>query len=279
MGILKQLEQGIYLKQPLILVTMIAQLNQIPSEAQILKSIRIIRFGKNLSCPRCRSRKVNRSERRYRCSKCRKPFTLLTGTFLEGSKLNLRTVYALLWCWTQKIPVQQSSKLCHVSEVSIYHWFREFRVQLPVYEPILEGVVQMDEAYFKQIALVLAKQVGSHKLAYQMIFKNSVNRTEVSRFLQAWVQPTTRLQTDGGAMYRSIEQWWPVTHKVDIHKKFQFGLTSEIEGMFGNLRTFIRRMYHHTTPKYLPEYVSEFVVRFSSPEIFNSPLSYLKKTL
>jgi len=258
---------------------MIAQLNQMPSEAQILKSIRSIRFGKNFHCPRCKSRQVHRSESRYRCRKCRKPFTLLTDTFLEGSKLNLRTVYALLWCWTQKVPVLQTAKLCHVSEISIYHWFRVFRVNLPVYEPILEGVVQMDEAYFKQIALVLAKQIGTHKLAYQMIYKNSVNKTEIFQFLSSWVQPNTRLQTDGGSIYKKIEDWWPVTHKVDIHKKLQFGLTSQVEGMFGNLRTFIRRMYHHTTPKYLPEYVSEFCTRFSSPEIFDSPLSYLKKTL
>lgn len=258
---------------------MIALLNQIPSEAQILKEIRHIRFGKNLCCVHCRSRQVYKSEHRYRCKRCRKPFTLLSGTWLAGTKLSLRTVYALLWCWTQKVPVQQTAKLCHVSEVSVYGWFRQFRTYLPVFEPILEGTVQMDEAYFKQVALVLAKQVGTSKLAYQIIFKPSVNKTEITRFLYQWVQPNTRLQTDGGSIYKHIEQWWQVDHRVDIHKKFQFGLTSEIEGMFGNLRTFIRRMYHHATPEYLPEYVSEFCIRFSSPELFDSPLSYLKKTL
>ncbi len=70
-----------------------------------------------------------------------------------------------------------------------------------------------------------------------------------------------------------------MTHRVDIHKKFEFGLTSEIEGMFGNLRTFIRRMYHHSTQDYLPEYVTEFCARFSSPEIFISPRAYFIKTL
>jgi len=62
-------------------------------------------------------------------------------------------------------------------------------------------------------------------------------------------------------------------------KKFEFGRTSEIEGMFGNLRTFIRRMYHHVTPEYLPEIVSEFCLRFSSPETFDSPHAYLEKSL
>lgn len=258
---------------------MIAFLNQIPSEAKIRKQLRQILFGKNFRCPRCHSRRVYVSEDRYRCRRCRKPFTLLTGTWLAGSKLSLRTLYALLWCWTQKIPVLQSQPLCHVGEEAVYHWFRQFRLHLPDFEPILAGTVQMDEAYFKNLSLLMAKQVGSNKLAHQVIFKRSVDKTEATAFIHQRVQPRSKLQTDGSGIYKGVEQWWQVKHRVDIHKKWEFGLTAEIEGMFGNLRTFIRRMYHHTTPAYLPEYVSEFCLRFSSPEIFISPNSYLLKTL
>jgi len=194
-------------------------------------------------------------------------------------KLSLRTIYALIWCWTQKIPVLQTQKLCHLSEKAVSHWFREFRLHLPEFEAILEGTVQMDEAYFKNLSLLLAKQVGSNKLAHQIIYKNSVDKAEATQFLFQWVAPGAKLQTDGSTIYKKVNQWWPVKHKVDIHKKFQFSLTSQIEGTFGNLRTFIRRMYHHTTPEYLPEYVSEFCLRFSSPEIFISPNDYLAKTL
>ena len=258
---------------------MIAQLNQIPSEAKIRKLLRKIIFGKNLFCPNCHSRKVYCSENRYRCKKCRKPFTLLSGTWLKDMKLSLRTFWALLWCWTQQIPVLQTQKLCHVKEGAVYHWFRQFRLHLPDFEPILQGKVQMDEAYFKSLSLIMAKQVGSKKVAHQMIFKNSVDRQQAAQFLFQYIQPKSALQTDGSSIYRGINQWWQVRHKKDIHKKWEFELTSEIEGMFGNLRTFIRRMYYHTTPKYLPEYVSEFCLRFSSPEIFISPNDYLSKTL
>jgi len=137
----------------------------------------------------------------------------------------------------------------------------------------------MDEAYFKSISLLMAKQVGSKKLAHQIIFKNSVDRREAANFLFQFIQPKSQLQTDGAGIYRGIDQWWQIRHKKDIHRKWEFGLTSEIEGLFGNLRTFIRRMYHHTTPEYLPEYVGEFCVRFSSPEIFDSPLTYLQKSI
>lgn len=137
----------------------------------------------------------------------------------------------------------------------------------------------MDEAYFRSLSLVMAKQVGSKKLAHQIIFKKSVDKNETMRFIFQYIEPKSRLQTDGAGIYKKIEYWWPIKHRVDIHKKFQFGLTSEIEGLFGNLRTFIRRMYHHVTPEYLPEIVAEFSLRFSHPEIFDSPLSYLQKSI
>lgn len=194
-------------------------------------------------------------------------------------KLSLRTFWALTWCWTQKVPVLQTQKLSHLSEKCVRHWFRQFRIHLPQAEPILQGTVQMDEAYFKNLSLIMAKEVGSNKVAHQIIFKNSVDKNEATRFLFQYIQPTSNLHTDGAGIYRGIENWWQVKHKKDIHRKWEFGLTSEIEGMFGNLRTFIRRMYHHATPEYLPEYVSEFCLRFSSPEIFESPLTYLQKTL
>ena len=162
---------------------MIALLNQIPSEAKIKKHLTKIIFGSHLFCPWCHSRQVHRSEHRYRCRKCKKPFTLISGTWLKGMKISLRTFWALLWCWTQKVPILQTQKLCHVSEEAVRYWFRQFRLHLPEFEPILQGQVQMDEAYFKSLSLVLAKQVGSRKLAHQVIFKNSVDKQEVANFL------------------------------------------------------------------------------------------------
>jgi hypothetical protein len=161
----------------------------------------------------------------------------------------------------------------------VRRWFRQFRLNLPEISNILEGKVQMDEAYFHSLSLLMAKQVGAKKLAHQIIFKNSVDKSEAIRFIYQNVKPRSRLQTDGASVYRGINRWWPIEHRKDIHRKYEFGLTSEIEGLFGNLRTFIRRMYHHVTPEYLPELVAEFSLRFSHTENFDSPLTFLKYSL
>lgn len=255
------------------------ELKQVPSEAQIKKYLRRIIFGKNVFCPVCRSRSVVRYEQRYRCRKCREKFSLLSHTWLSAMKLSYQKFWLVLWCWTNQVPVKQSTSLCALSEEAIRRWFDRFRNNLPKETGILDRVVQLDEAYFKDKSLIMAKQQGSRKLAFEVIDQKAIQRHHAAQFLQQYVKPKSKLRTDGAGIYRGIHRWWPIRHQKEIHKRWEFELTSEIEGIFGNLRTFIRRMYHHTTPEKLPEVVSEFCLRFSSPEIFENPLTYLEKTL
>lgn len=206
----------------------------------------------------------------------------MSRTWLNNMKLPLRQFWLLLYCWTIQIPVKQAGTLVNLSEVTIYEWYTKFRRHLPADEHTLNHLIQLDEAYFggKQgKALFMAKEIGTRKLAYQLVPTNWVTREAAAWFLEENVAPYAKLNTDGAAIYKTIDHWWPVYHTRDIHKKFEFEHTSEIEGMFGNMRTFIRRMYHHVTPDKLDELVCEFYFRFSHPEMFKTPYSYLTKTL
>jgi len=258
------------------------QLNQIPSEAQIRKFLRKTVFGRNVYCPACKSSHVIRENTRYRCRRCRGRFSLLSHTWLSNVKLPLTQFWTVLWCWTIQVPVKQSVVLTGLSEVTIRHWFTLFRQQLPKSRETLEKLVQLDEAYFggkKGKTLFMGKQTGTRKVAYEILPHANPVREEAWQFLQAYILPQTTVNTDGAGIYHGIEKWWPITHRKEIHKKWEFELTSEIEGMFGVLRTFVRRMYHHVTVDKLPELVCEFCFRFSHPEMFGNPRYYLEKTL
>ena len=261
---------------------MLFLLNQFPSEAKIRKVLRQVIFGHNVICPTCRKCQVYAYENRYRCRLCRRSFSLLSGTYLKALKLSLRTLWAILWCYCAQIPVKQAQSLTNLSEESVRHAYGLFRAQIPEKYCILKRKVQMDEAFFfgrQGSALMLAKQIGTRELAYAVHSTTNLNRSHAAAFLFQNVEPRARLQTDGGGIYQAIDQWWPVEHRKDIHSKWEFSLTSEIEGMFGNFRTFIRRMYHHVSQEKFPEYVREFCARFSSPEIFGSPNEFLAKTI
>lgn len=197
-------------------------------------------------------------------------------------KLPLQQFWLVLWCWTQQIPVKQTAVLAQLSRSTIYHWFHRFRTHLPDDGDTLQHLVQLDEAYFggrKGRALFMGKQIGSRKLAYQLLTHTHPTREHAWKFLHSYVESGSVLNTDGAAIYKQINNWWPVYHNRDIHKKFEFAHTSEIEGMFGVLKTFIRRMYHHVTVDKLPSVVGEFCSRFSHPEFFDSPYDYLLITL
>ena len=254
-------------------------LNQIPSQAQICKFLRRILFGKNAFCPQCHSQRVAARQGRYHCRQCRSRFSLLSHTWLPDLKLSLPKFWLLLWAWCQQIPVAQAMSLTLLSEEAVRRWYGRFRLHLPENPLILKRIVQLDEAYGKHWTLMMAKEKGTRKLAYEFVSQPRPERHHAVAFLSQHVKPRSRLYTDSAFIYRGIEHWWPVRHRSDVHAKWQFGKTTEIEGLFGNLRTFLRRMYHHVPAESMPEYVREFCARFSLPELFENPNNYLSKTL
>lgn len=257
------------------------KLKQIPSECQIKKLVRRILFGTHVHCPRCKGRRVAKSENRYRCRDCRRPFSLTSNTWLSNMKISWETFYLLLWCWTNHIPILQTMKMTSLSEVSVREWCDKLREHIP--DPSwltpLKNTVQMDEAFFKKATVIAAKDVKDKRVVLRVLNHASVGKNNIFQFVARHVEPGSQLNTDGGGVYKKIEDWWPVDHKVDIHKKFEFGLTSEIEGTFGNLRTFIRRKYHHVTCSKLAGIVAEFEANFNHPEMFENPTTFLEKSL
>ncbi|MBI4159715.1 IS1595 family transposase [Candidatus Wolfebacteria bacterium] len=220
-------------------------LRQIPSETQIKRYLRRILFGKNMFCPECRSRKVVRYETRYRCKECRAKFSLLSHTWLAHRKLSYEKFWLILWCWTIREPIEQAAAITGLSDDAIRRWYGRFRARLPQETHILERIVQLDESFFKNMTLMMGKQKGTRKLAYDVIPGVHSQRHHATRFLFRKVKPRSKPWTDGAAIYQGIGAWWPIRHSRDIHRKFEFAHISEIEGIFGNYRTFVRRMYHH----------------------------------
>lgn len=261
-------------------------LSQVPREHKIKRELKKVLFGKTMFCPRCGSPQIKKYEKRYRCKVCRKPFSITSISWLKGMKIPLTTFWLMLWAWTNKTPVDQAMKLCGVSEPTARRWYEKFREHLPqdkLDNIRLSGIVQMDEAYRgkkdKKYSIIGAKQKArkgeKRKISLQIIPKSSVDRSDAVDFLVQRVVPESKLRTDGASIYKNIGNWWPLHHQYEIHKKFEFALTSEIEGLWGNLFTFIRRMYHHATKEKIESIVKEFTARSIFPEWFNSPNSFL----
>lgn len=265
-------------------------LRQIPSEAQIRKELKRNLFGKRLFCPHCGSGQIKKYEKRFHCKTCRKHFSLTSVSWLKSAKLPLTTIWLLLWSWTTKAPIDQAAKLAGVSEITCRRWYDKFRDNLPkdkLDNIRLAGVVQMDEAYRgsknSKYSLIGAKQKAQkgkkRRIVVKVLHKSSVNRKDAVEFVSQYVVPESIFNTDGAAIYKGIENWWKLDHYYERHNRWEFSLTSEIEGLWGNLTTFIRRMYHHTTERTIESIVGEFLARSMYPEWFYTPASFLKVSL
>ena len=265
-------------------------LHQIPSEAKIRKELKKNLFGEYIICPRCGSGQIKKYGKRFHCKSCRKHFSITSVSWLKSAKLPLTIIWLLVWCWTNKTPVDQAGKLAGVSEVTTRRWYEKFRDHLPKnkLENIrLEGTVMMDEAYRgsknSKYSLIGAKQKAEKgkkkKLVIRVLHKGSVDKCDAVHFISEYVLPQSKLNTDGSSIYRKIENYWPLTHQSEIHRKWEFELTSEIEGIWGVMTTFIRRMYHHVTEDKVESVIQEFVARTAFPEWFYTPESFLKVSL
>jgi len=258
-------------------------LSQIPTENQILKNLKRIIFGKRLKCPDC-GRQMYVVEivknKTFRCKKCRNKFSLTSINWLRGMKITYQHLWLLIYCWQKKLNVGQTVEISKLSLITVRRYYELFRDNLNLdTEVILEGKVQIDEMFVKGAFVIGGKDINRKKIKLKVFCKKSPDKSDSMNFIFNHVKPGSTVCTDGSSIYKACENFWPVKHERDIHKKFEFKETSEIEGLWANFRTFVRRMYHHVTLKKLIKIVAEFEARFSQKEIFNSVLTFLENTL
>ena len=256
-------------------------LKQVPTKGKLRTILKRIIFGSHLNCPVCKSRSVRKikTEDRWRCNRCDKPFSLKSSSWLKGSKLPLETIWLLLWCWQKAVPVKQCQDIVGLSYPTVFNWYAKFRDKIPkemINNIVLKGNIACDELYTKGNSVMGAKEKGTRNIALRVINEKSVNRGHAVDFLIQFTKANSHLFTDGSGIYKGIDNWHKLEHTYEIHKKFQFALTAEIEGLWGVFRTFIRRMYHHVTKYKLEDLVAEFCLRFRQDKVFETPIDYLQ---
>lgn len=253
-------------------------LKQVPSKGTLRRILKQAIFGERVHCPRCSSRYIRtlKREERWRCKRCRLPFSIKRSCWLKGSKLPLETIWLLLWCWQKRFSLQQAQELTGVSYPTVSRWYQQFRAHIPKerIDTLLGGQIACDEMFTKDTAIIGAKEKGTRNVMLKVLHDKRPNTSHAVDFLTQFTKANSDLFTDGSGIYKGIGNWHKLKHTYEIHRTFEFSLTAEIEGLWGVFRTFVRRMYHHVTTYKLEELVAEFCLRFRQDEVFNSPSDY-----
>jgi len=238
-------------------------------------------FGRKLSCPCCRNHLLMR-EKYYWCGVCRKKIRLRSYIRFPRSKLKYGDILILILAWQKNVHPGAVKHLRGISYTTINRWYSRFRKLLPRDGLLLNGEVEVDEAYFgrqkynNQKIVIGGIERQTRRVKLQEIPDREQDSLEI--FLTGNIDPESMLHTDCLAGYYDL-CWNGYGHQMHNHSQGHFRGTNNIENLWSVTKRRIRRMYGQIRTYKLDEYINEWEARSNFPELFKNPLTYLKGVL
>jgi len=234
----------------------------------------------------------------WKCSNCRKQFTVTVVTIFEDSHIPLNTwLMAIhLLCSSKKgMSAHQLHRMLGVTYKSA--WFMVHRIRYAMRQSDLfaklGGTVEIDETYIggkqrrkgqpgridksagvapfsgKQAVVSLVQRDGS----VQSHHVQRVTAANLKPIIEATIHPDAHIMTDTGTVLKSAlmgRKHHQVDHFRDEFVRYENGLTittNTVEGFFALLKRGINGVYHHVGQQHLHRYLSEFDFRYNTRRI------------
>lgn len=243
-----------------------------------------IRFAKGEFCPHCKHDKIMRftDGKRYRCHKCRKDFTIKTGTLFGESKIPLQKWFIAIYLLTTNKKGISSINLANQVGVSQKTaWFMDMRIReaLKQSKGKLLGVVEVDETYLggkhwrkdgfrKKAAIMGMTERGGRIRAYQI--PNRETHIVLNKVTEN-IHKDAHLMTDDAGVYRKLIKVGYQKHGTIKHSRRQYVRgdvhTNSIESFWALFKRNYHGTYHSMSKKHLQRYIDEVCFRFNGREL------------
>ena len=243
------------------------------------------RWGKkeNAVCPHCNCKKVyvRNARMMFRCSACKKNFSVKVGTLFEGSNIKLNkwflAVYFISTAKKGMSSVELAEKLGVTQKTA---WFISHRIRTACIDfGLIGGTVEVDATFVggkeknkheskklrqgrgtegKNAVLGAISRQDKKVVAYP-VSEESRDTTEV--LITNRVEKGSMIYADNSSAYSGLVPL-RVNHskgeyvRGDIH-------TNGIESFWSTIKRGYVGIYHHWSKKHLAKYVNEFTYRFN----------------
>ncbi len=219
----------------------------------------------------------------YKCSKCRKQFTVTVGTVFSDSHIPLgKWLMAIhLLCSSKKgMSAHQLHRLLGINYRSA--WFMAHRIRHAMgpksqWQKKLSGIVEVDETYIggkasrkkgtgfqNKTAVVALVQRGSTVRSQAM---EKISGNKVKQAIRENVDLQAHLMTDQAPFYKGIGKEYAshdrIRHNIGQYVSGDVS-TNTVEGYFSLVKRGIEGIYHHVGRQHLQKYLDEFNFRYNT---------------
>lgn len=223
----------------------------------------------------------------YRCSDCRKYFSVRTGTCMERSHISLQKWVIAMYLLHTNLKGVAAMKLKRDLKISYpSSWFLAHRIRESWREGrnLFSGTTEVDETYIGgkeknkrfskklksgrgpvgKTAVVGAKNRDSNQVKAKVVDRTT--KDNLQGFVRDRVNPGSTVYTDEHRSYFGLHGDY--RHKAVQHKIKQFvegqAHTNGIESFWSLLKRGYTGTYHRMSPKHLQRYIDEFSGRHNA---------------
>ncbi len=228
-----------------------------------------------------KTRTGNISQRKvWKCGACRKQFSVIKGTSMEGSKIPVRKwvlAFRLVSAAKNGMSSHELGRQLDISHESA--WFMSHCIRYSFTpsdpQPPLSGIVEAGETYvggrhhkvpgttaldWKVPVVTLVERGGEAR----SVVMPSVTSKNLKAHLTEQIAPDAHLMTDKNQRYNSAGRTFAAHESVDHGDEEWVRGNAHIntaEGFFSQFKRSLDGTHHHVSPKHLHRYAAEFDFR------------------